>query len=427
MDYSFDRHSCSILLSCNSCLKRSMKGEYYCLKSGSRAFPIVLPLSHGQDPCRTNIDVGAHLREIEALSRKEYTHDDPDAKARSKGKQKWPGTSQTGESGAGTIRQETDAVQGAKEADEGATAAQTKEGTEGKIPSKPIADSASEHSQKVLIGVTCSRKFFSTRVASILKTWGAVSDLPSFVSIRYYVGEMDPNDPEHYTDAYGSGSHDDIAHLAEQAGISDTSTIVVLEGVADNEYPLVEKAIAIIRDMKSFIEQSNKDRNSPSYSWAMDVDDDTYINMKNLKKFIQDHDRGGGGFQYYGSKGEGAKEMKKTFRRQGLKMPYCMGGPGILMSNRTLSVLASNIDSCVEEVKAISKEIYDDSLFGICLYRETQQGCWNTPDYNRDSFLQIYPGQEPSRKKFSDAITTHPFKREGALEEHHLIVTNTQK
>jgi hypothetical protein len=41
--------------------------------------------------------------------------------------------------------------------------------------------------------------------------------------------------------------------LAKQAGIADNSTIVVMKGIRDDEYPLVEKAAAVLKYMDTAI------------------------------------------------------------------------------------------------------------------------------------------------------------------------------
>jgi hypothetical protein len=264
----------------------------------------------------------------------------------------------------------------------------------------------------ILIGVTASRATFSTRVAELMSTWA--SNLPDGVFVRFFVG-----DPVGDAAPYASGSHDDVAHLAQQAGITDNSTIVVMKGVRDDEYPLVEKAAAVLKYMDKAILSLKRESRENAINWVFDVDDDTYVNVEALQEFL-----GKQSFRqhtYIGQQGVGAQKDRGMLRRGGLVKPYCMGGTGILMAKETFRVVVDNIGECIKEAEKTQTVLYDDVLIGMCLQRRTRLGCWEAPSYRRDTFAHNYEGSDsfPPDASLWDTISLHPHKAPGMMNTTH--------
>ena len=264
----------------------------------------------------------------------------------------------------------------------------------------------------ILIGVTASRATFPTRVAEIMKTWA--SDLPKGVHVRFYVG--DPVDDS----ALPTGSQGDIAHLAWQANISDTSTIVVMKGIKDDEYPLVHKATAVLDYMDKAMHSLKSPSGDNIVHWAFDVDDDTYINMEALQEFL--FKRNFRQHMYIGQQGWGDWKDAEMLRKGGLTKAYCMGGTGILMTKDTLRVLVKQMNECIHEARKTMKILYDDVLMGVCLQRHIGLGCWTEdPTYNENTFAHNYASSDsfPNAADLWKTVTLHPHKTPGMMSRTH--------
>ena len=130
-------------------------------------------------------------------------------------------------------------------------------------------------------------------------------------------------------------------------------------------------------------------------------------------------------FHYLGQRGEGAFEDREMLRQNGLKKPYCMGGPGILMSRQLLRLLEANIDNCLQQVQISQTNItiFDDVLFGICVQRETGLGCWEKQNYREEIFANNFLGEDDflddSQLKLSVSVSLHPHKTPGMMKRLH--------
>jgi len=110
---------------------------------------------------------------------------------------------------------------------------------------------------RILICVTTSQKYLSTRVQAIQRTWA--KNLPSSIAIRYFLGE-------------------------NHGRLSSAPNVLALPGVKDNEYPLVGKAISIIQKADQIVAEQSE------VEWILDVDDDVYVDISNLQTFLSKRD-----------------------------------------------------------------------------------------------------------------------------------------
>jgi len=256
----------------------------------------------------------------------------------------------------------------------------------------------------ILIGVTTNRKNFETRVASITRTWGDARNLPPNIDLIFFVGDHKGEFQ------YESGSTEDIINLTEQAGGIHPSKVIVLRGINDDEYPLMRKASEILKRLSKFLEDGTT--KLKKIDWVMDVDDDTYVNVIGLEEFVskRDHEQ----HAYFGRRGIGRPEHRKF-----ISSPYCMGGPGILFSRPTLTVLAKSIDSCEDEAEKHGVPSIDDVVIGKCVHDVIGIDCSDGLDDDKHTFYQNTLDELPE-KKMLNTVSMHQFKKEGTMIKQHI-------
>lgn len=256
---------------------------------------------------------------------------------------------------------------------------------------------------RILIGITTSRRLLGDRVAAVTQTWA--KNLPPNVVLRYFVGDLVDEA------SFRSGSSEDVKTLASKAGIADHSAICVLPGVLDDEYPLVRKAAAVIKQMETLVQTHL------SFDWIVDADDDTYINLRGLRELLSEKDPREN--HYLGRRGYGRPEIRETLRQGGLDKPYCMGGPGFILSKPALHLLSGAIDDCIEDAKAASVPLMDDIIIGLCMKKIATLGCSDGIDGSDDAFVQAYSPDDLSDDQILNAVTIHEFKEKGTMENFH--------
>jgi hypothetical protein len=270
----------------------------------------------------------------------------------------------------------------------------------------------------VLIAVISSRENFKSRAASITRTWGESGRVPEGVTIRFFVGVADEGA------GVVSGSEEDIANLARDAGIMDQSMVVVMTDAVDDEYPPVRKNSAMIRHLEDIVTAFENDATAPStFQWIFKVDDDAYVHFDGLLKFVKK--RNPEGYQVFGERGYGRKEDLDGLSAGGLVKPYCTGGPGYVFSRATLKRTAPGMDDCVQNADSSPFRQYlwhSDTVIGMCIQKQTDAGCWSDEDYNKNRvFRNNYRHEDPfvEDEKLPIMVSMHPFKDESAMQKHH--------
>ena len=286
------------------------------------------------------------------------------------------------------------------------------------------ADDTSTEKISVMIAVITSRANIGTRVATIMKTWGKPDLVPDGITIKFFVGKDDQDD------TVESGSEKDLENLARQAGIPDTSMIFVMTDVNDNEYPPVRKNSAMIRHLDEIVTAYENDETAPStYQWAYKVDDDAYVNLNGLLRFVTK--RNPVGYHVYGERGYGRKEDHDGLKKGGMKKPYCTGGPGYIFSRPTLKRTALGMDQCVKNADMSPYRDYlwhSDVVIGLCAEEQTGEGCWSDDDYSQKRvFRNNYDKDQDlfvPDEKLEWIIAMHPFKDEASMLFQHQRYVN---
>ncbi|KAL3918114.1 MAG: hypothetical protein SGILL_004393, partial [Bacillariaceae sp.] len=224
---------------------------------------------------------------------------------------------------------------------------------------------------------------------------------------------------------YFAKPQEDVANLAAMAGIKDHSTIVVMDGVVDDEYPPVRKNSAMIEKLNDIVEAFENDAAAPSkFQWVYKIDDDAYLNFDGMLSFIRTISSDG--YNMYGERGTGREEDRDGLQKAGLVKPYCTGGPGYIMSRKTIKDTAAHFKECVHDADTSEYRQYlwhSDSVIGLCIYKHTGAGCWDEGDYYQNRiFRHNLKKEDPflKKKELSLTIASHPFKDQESMTKQHM-------
>ena len=156
------------------------------------------------------------------------------------------------------------------------------------------------------IGLVTSHEYINTRGIAINKTWGQLA-----TALEYYIGE-------------GLTSH--------------SLPIVSLPGT-DDSYPPQKKVFHMYRYMYDhYIDQ---------YDWFMRADDDLYVRIPELMKFLSKQDPNKE--LYLGSPARGKPEDRERLKLDSKEL-YCMGGTGVILSRALLTKLGPHLQDCLKNV-----------------------------------------------------------------------------
>lgn len=165
----------------------------------------------------------------------------------------------------------------------------------------------------LLVGVLTQQEYLPTRAKVLYETWGKEVD-----KLILFVGE----------DCNVSA---DLMHLP----------IVKLKGVPDHVYPPLKKAFAVMKYMYS--------HHINEFNWFIRADDDMYVRTKNLTDLL--HQMNPYERVYLGRAGTGRKEDLKRLELLPHER-YCMGGPGVILSNGAMRGVGPHLDNCLNAGKS---------------------------------------------------------------------------
>ena len=282
----------------------------------------------------------------------------------------------------------------------------------------------------ILIAVATSRKMLSSRVATITNTWAKPEALTPDITVLFFVGRYGASSSSNQQqELFKSGSRTDRTILAQQAGLNNFSSIIVMPDVEDDEYPPVCKIAAMFKYLDKFVIAQEKDPSQKGYTWIFKADDDTYVNTKGLRDFLQSRESTDE-YQFWGERGFGRKEDEDNLQKAGLVKPYCMGGPGYIMSRSLLRETALSIDTCIDNARTSIYNQYiwhSDVMVGLCAYNKTGVGCYEASDYSSlRPFRQNYEGTQDfvDDGDLSNIVSMHPFKESKEMTRQHARFLN---
>ena len=160
----------------------------------------------------------------------------------------------------------------------------------------------------VLVGVLTQQKYLATRAKALYETWGKEVD-----KLILFVGE----------DCNISA---DLSHLP----------IVKLKGVSDGAHPPLKKTFAMMKHMYS--------GHINEFDWFIRADDDMYLRADRLKDLLNQMNPCEQ--VYLGRAGAGRKEDLERLELLPHER-YCMGGPGVILSNGAMRGLGPHLDNCL--------------------------------------------------------------------------------
>ena len=156
------------------------------------------------------------------------------------------------------------------------------------------------------IGLVTSRKYINTRGVAINRTWGQLA-----TALEYYVGE----------------------------GLTSNFLPIVSLPGTDDSYPPQKKVFHMYRYMYDhYIHQ---------YDWFMRADDDLYVRIPELMKFLSKENPNKE--LYLGSPAHGRPEDKERLKLDNKEL-YCMGGTGVILSRALLTKLGPHLQDCLKSV-----------------------------------------------------------------------------
>ena len=147
---------------------------------------------------------------------------------------------------------------------------------------------------------------------------------------------------------------------AGNSSISDSSVIDLPLKEEEDTYPPQRKSFMMLHYMYENL--------TDNYEWFIRADDDVYIVGDKLIAFLASLDSGV--LYYIGQAAFGRKHEKGKL---GLSqdMPYCMGGPGVILSRSTLATLGPHIDECMQDVYTD----HEDTELGRCIHKFVESSC----------------------------------------------------
>uniref|UniRef100_A0A6B0VFC7 Hexosyltransferase n=1 Tax=Ixodes ricinus TaxID=34613 RepID=A0A6B0VFC7_IXORI len=232
------------------------------------------------------------------------------------------------------------------------------------IPGRP-------KSRLLFVGVMTAEKYLSTRAVAIQRTWGkALAGRLAFFS---------------------SGT-------SRWENQDEELPLVALRGV-DDAYPPQKKSFLMLKYMH--------DHYLDQYEWFMRCDDDVYVHVERLERFLRSVNSSKP--QYIGQAGLGNKE---EFGQLSLEPDenFCMGGPGVLFSRETLRRLVPHVGSCLKRLYST----HEDVEVGRCVRRHVGIPCtWSyemQTIFYHNFFGEVALKGRVRRREVHRSLTLHPVK-----------------
>lgn len=252
----------------------------------------------------------------------------------------------------------------------------------------------------LFVGVMTARKYLSSRACSVWRAWGK-EVIEQGGAIRFFVGEGEELDQ----------SSGDLCGLP----------LEVLKGVQDGAYPPQEKSFMMLAWMW--------DNYGSKARWFLRADDDVFVKVEQLVEFlrpINDSDP-----QYIGQAGRG-RGLEEGRLDLDWNQNFCMGGPGVVLSWKTLSLLRGEIPSCLGSLLTS----HEDVEVGRCVARATGRVCtwaydmqtlfYHSVGGKDDKGSEVVPAKVGERV-LQHALTIHPLKQPENMENMAVKVAASKR
>lgn len=199
---------------------------------------------------------------------------------------------------------------------------------QGSRPRTLVEELGANMRQSLLIGVVTSKNLLLTRARGINNTWG-----PQAPKLLFFSSE-------------GTRAHN--------------LPVVSLPGT-DDTYPPQKKVYRMLKYMY--------DHYIDKFNWFMRADDDIYVRVDPLVKFLNTLDPSAD--LYIGQPGLGKPEDLERIKLYPHER-YCMGGPGVILSRSLLIKLGPHLEECLTNVVVSWNE---DLEVGRCIMRRLGVQC----------------------------------------------------
>ncbi len=188
-----------------------------------------------------------------------------------------------------------------------------------------------ENRQFIFVGVMTAEQFLETRAKAVFDTWGRnVSGKLMFFSSS---GETTLEAP-----------------------------VVSLPGVNDSQYPPLKKSLMMVKYMY--------DHHIDGYEWFMRADDDVYVRNDKLVRFLRSLNSSDD--IHLGHAGIGKKEEREMLNLSPGEN-YCMGGPGVILSQSVLRKVGPHLEHCLQTAPKL--HMHEDIELGKCIRRYAGVSC----------------------------------------------------
>ncbi|KRZ78646.1 Chondroitin sulfate synthase 1 [Trichinella papuae] len=239
--------------------------------------------------------------------------------------------------------------------------------------------------QLLFVGVMTAEKYLNTRAITIMQTWA--KHLRG--QVHFFVG-------------------DGVGRLPSDL------PIVRLPGV-DDTYPPQKKSLAMLHYMHT--------KYGDHFDWFLRADDDLYVKVEKLEAFLVQLNSSQP--MIIGQTGFG-KPFEQGKLGLDTNQPYCMGGPGVLLSREALRRTAPHVHLCLADFRST----HEDVELSRCVARFAGITC--PLAYELQSlFYNNYDGSfaasgDLNVPQVHQAISLHPLKQANMMLRMHRFVLNEQ-
>ncbi|XP_022692400.1 chondroitin sulfate synthase 3-like [Varroa jacobsoni] len=210
-------------------------------------------------------------------------------------------------------------------------------------------------------------------------------------------------------DTWGQGAPGGLLFFSSDGTTSKHGLPLVALRSVDDSYPPQKKSFMMLKYMY--------DNLLDKYDWFMRCDDDVYVHTERLELFLRSINSTKAHFLGQAGLGNKAEHGQLNL---GPNQNFCMGGPGMIMSRKTLSLIGPHIKYCLEHLYST----HEDVEVGRCVHKFAGIPC--TWSYEMQSIFHNNFGGEIeaealSKNVLQKVITLHPIKRPRQMYLMHRV------